>query len=173
MRTASLALALAGVFLAGSASAATSTGAFQVTATVSASCVVTSTVAVAFPVYDPANTHFAANDDATGTINVRCTKGTAPVITLDEGLPANKAAGSTCTSPARQMASGADRLPYFLYQDTGRTTVWGCTSGTNSLTLAAAPSNAARAVTVYGRIPANQDVNTGSYADTVTATLTF
>src|SRR4249919_876143 len=108
MRTASLALALAGVFLAGSASAATSTGAFQVTATVSASCVVTSTVAVAFPVYDPANTHFAANDDATGTINVRCTKGTAPVITLDEGLPANKAAGSTCTSPARQMASGAD-----------------------------------------------------------------
>jgi len=174
MRSAPLLLALATALVAANASAATVGNTFQVTATVSPSCVIsTPATGIAFGTYDSVGANASTAATGSGSIKIRCTKGTSIKIQLDEGLPANKAGGSTCSAPARQMASGADRLPYFLYQDTGRTTVWGCTSGTNSLTLAAAPSNAARAVTVYGRIPANQDVPTGIYADTVTATLTF
>ncbi len=65
-----------------------------------------------------------------------------------------------------------DYLSYELYQDTGRTTVWG-NSGTALFSAGSAPSKAPRTFTVYGRIPAAQDVPAGAYADTVIATVNF
>jgi len=65
-----------------------------------------------------------------------------------------------------------DYLTYELYQETGRTTVWG-TTGTALLSIGAAPSKAARTFTVYGRIPSGQDLPAGSYTDTVQATVNF
>jgi spore coat protein U-like protein len=143
------------------------TGNLSVTASVSDSCAVSSTTAVAFGAYDPLS---ATNNDNTGSVTVRCTKGTVYHVALGQG--SNPTGTSTCTAPARQMSDGGtERLGYDLYTNVGRTTAWGCTTS-NDVDVTSA-SSAANAMTVYGRIPAGQDVATGGYSDTVVVTVTF
>ena len=86
--------------------------------------------------------------------------------TIGLGLGSN-ASGST----RRLKDAGTNFLTSEIYQDSGRSTMWG--SGANVLTPAAAPSKAARNFTAYGRVTANQDVPAGSYTDTVVATVNF
>jgi spore coat protein U-like protein len=69
------------------------------------------------------------------------------------------------------MTSGGATVNYTLYSDSGRTTVWGTTIGTN--TVAATGSGAAQSYTVYGRIPAQTTPAPGTYNDTVTVTVTY
>jgi spore coat protein U-like protein len=144
--------------------AASASASLTVSASVASNCTV-STTALAFGTYDPLVANATASLDATGTVTIACTKGAATTIAL--GLGGN-ASGAT-----RRMADGSSNyLTYEMYQDSARSTVWG-TSGAGLLTPPAAPSKAARNFTVYGRIPSNQDVPAGSYADTVTATVNF
>ena len=63
-------------------------------------------------------------------------------------------------------------LSYELYQDAGRTTVWG-TTGSGLYNPPAAPSFAPRSFTVYGRVDAGQDVPAGAFTDSAVATVTF
>lgn len=172
MRTAlRSALALALLAFAGSAFAGASpqTGSFQVTASVAKSCQVSATSNIAFGAYDP----LASTDtDAAGSVTVKCSQGvTNIVVTLDQG--ANAAAGSTAAAPIRQMASGTDRLPYQIYSNAGRTTVWGNTAATG-VTIAG-PTAAATpdVLPTYGRIAAGTDAAVGTYTDTVGVTATF
>ena len=79
-------------------------------------------------------------------------------------------------TPARQMAppSGADRLAYEVYVDSSRTQPWGDgTGGSQPVVQPNPPLGMNIDVTVYGRIPAGQDVSSGSYSSTVTATIFF
>lgn len=147
--------------------AGTSTDNLSVTATISANCTI-STSAVAFGAYDPIVTNASSALDGTGTVTTTCTNGSAVTVTLGQG--SNADTGSTDAVPLRQMASGANRLAYFLYSDSGRTTVWGNTAGTGK---ADTGTGAASALTVYGRVTAGQNKPTGSYSDTVVATVTF
>jgi spore coat protein U-like protein len=173
MRTASLALALAGVVFVGSAFAASSpvTGNLNVSATVAASCLVVGPNTMNFGAYDPVDVHAASNLDVDGQINIRCTKGTLAHVQLAQG--ANPAAGSSCLNPLRQMSDGGtERLAYGLYTSTGRTTQWGC-DVTNERTFSAVASNAAFNMVVFGRVPPAQNVAAGSYTDTVAINVTF
>jgi spore coat protein U-like protein len=156
---------------AGFASAATDTANLSVTASVNTNCTI-GTTPVAFGVYDP---NAATPLDATGTVSVACTKGTAN-ITIGLGL------GSFAVGSTRQMDDGSgNRLSYELFQPASnaagaacaRTTVWGNTIGTDTLAPVAAPSKASRAYSVCGRITAGQDPTAGSYSDTVIATVNF
>jgi spore coat protein U-like protein len=61
-------------------------------------------------------------------------------------------------------------LSYFLYQDSGHSTVWGNTAGTGKDDTG---DGTAKALTVYGVIPKNQNLPASSYTDTVVATVTF
>ncbi len=164
-RTARIALIAGGLMLglAAPALAQTASTNLSVTATVAKNCSIT-TAAVAFGSYDPIVANATTPLDGTGSVVVTCTKGAGTRIDL--GLGAN-ASGST-----RRMLGGTDNLTYELYSDTGRTTVWGSGAGAG-LTIATAPSKAARTFTVYGRVPAGQDVGAASYADTVVATINF
>jgi spore coat protein U-like protein len=164
-RTARIALIFGGLTLgmAAPALAQTATANLNISATVNKTCTITTT-AVAFGTYDPVVTHATAPLDATGTVVVTCTKGAGTRIDLGNG--GNFLAG------ARRMAGGGDFLTYELYTDTGRTTVWGSGAGSGN-TIGAAPSKAARTVTVYGRVPGGQDVSAASYTDTVVATINF
>jgi spore coat protein U-like protein len=164
-RTARIGLILGGLVLgmAVPAFAQTATANLGISATVNKTCTITTT-AVAFGVYDPVVTHASAPLTATGSVVVTCTKGAGTRIDLDNG--GNFAAG------ARRMSGGGDFLTYELYQDSGYATVWGSGAGSGN-TIGAAPSKAARTVTVYGRVPAGQDVSAASYADTVVATINF
>jgi len=152
--------------------AGTANSNLAVNASVASNCTI-STAAVAFGAYDPIVTNAATALTGNGSITIACTKASVPTLKLDLG--ANPAGA------VRQMANGAERLPYELYQPPTNvagvacgalTTVWG-TAGANILTTVAAPSKAARTYNVCGSIPGGADVAVGAYADTVIATVTF
>lgn len=158
------------LFLAASSAsqAGTATSNLSVTATVSANCTI-STAPVAFGAYDPIVANATTALNGTGTVTVTCTTGSAATITLGQGT--NPATGSTDAAPLRQMKDSAtDVLAYSLFQDTGRTTVWGNTAGTG---VAETGTGTVQNVTVYGAVPAGQNVPAASYSDTVVATVTF
>jgi spore coat protein U-like protein len=135
----------------------------SVTATVNAQCTVT-TGAVAFGTYNPLT---ATNNDATGSLSVTCTNGTAWTAAAGAGT------GTGATLASRKMTSGSNLLNYVLYTDSGRTTVWG--DGTSSTaTVGATGTGAAQSTTIYGRLPGSQsNAAVGSYADTVAVTVAF
>jgi spore coat protein U domain-containing protein, fimbrial subunit CupE1/2/3/6 len=148
--------------LAGSA-----TSNFSVTASVANNCTI-STTALAFGGYDPIVANASTALDNTGSVTITCTKGAATTIGLNAGNNGANATGTT-----RAMKSGSDYLSYEVYQNSGRTTLWG-NSGGDLFTPANAPDKNPRTFTTYGRVPAGQDVPAGaSYTDTVTATVNF
>lgn len=153
------------VLSAGTTHAATATGNLSVTATVSGTCTLT-TSPVAFGTYDPAD---GADDTATGTVTVTCTSGTGYKVSLDAG--ANEGTSGDVTT-RRMIAAATQYLPYQLYQDSGHTSVWGDTVGTNELT-GQTGDGTAQAHSVYGVITAGQYVPPGSYTDTVLVTVTY
>ena len=171
IRLALVAAATAGILASSGGFAATETENLMVTASVTATCTI-STTPVAFGDYDPTSD---TDLDSTGTVTLLCTNGTAGYVTLSEG--GNPEASSTAEEPIRQMVGGADtlgRLVYHLYSESTRTDVWGNTPTTG---LDHMGDGSSTELTVYGRIPAEQNVIAGSgleaYTDTVVATVTF
>ena len=161
----SLALGLG--LCATSAYAGSATSSFTVSASVVGSCTISSTT-LAFGNYDPIVTNASTPLDVNGSVTITCTKGAATTIGLDPGQNGANATGTT-----RAMATaGPDYLSYELFQDTTHATLWG-NSGANLFTPPAAPSKNARTYPIYGRIPAAQGSTTGSYTDTVVATVNF
>ena len=76
------------------------------------------------------------------------------------------------THAQRVMNSGGHSLNYNLYTDANRAVVWGdATSGTVTVNGTGIGVNVNHAV--YGRIPALQNVNAGSYSDIIIVELTF
>lgn len=75
----------------------------------------------------------------------------------------------------RRMVNGSQQLSYNLYQDTGRTIIWGDGSGGSSSYLIRnpQPNNQDIRLPIFGRIPAGQSVRVGAYNDTITVTLNF
>jgi spore coat protein U-like protein len=69
------------------------------------------------------------------------------------------------------MSGASGTLSYNLYQDASRSQVW--STGANTLSTTAAPDTSPRSYTVYGQIPAQQGAASGSYTDTVVATVNF
>ena len=170
MRKIVLVLAGAGALAAaaGSAVAATTTTTFAVSATVNANCLVSAN-ALNFNTYAPNG----GNVDVSSTLSVRCTKNTAYTVALNAGATA----GGTLTQ--RLLTNGTDTLQYNLYTAAARTTVWGdgtASSATVAGTGAGLAAASAVTHTVYGRLvdsTANQNVSAGSYADTITVTVTY
>lgn len=141
--------------------AATQTTTFTVTATVAAACTISATN-LAFGAYVPAA---ALPHDGSSTVTTTCTQAAAYNIGLNAGT------GTGATVAARKMTSGANLLTYSLFQDAARAVVWGNTIPTDTVALVG--TGLAQATTVFGRIPALQNVAVGSYTDTITATVTF
>lgn len=162
-------LAVVSLFLlaATSAFAGTATSNMSVSATVSANCTI-SAGALAFGAYDPVVANAATPLPGTATITVQCTNGSPATLTLGQG--SNPAGGSTAAAPLRQMASGGNFLSYALFQDNALTIPWGDTAGTG---VAYTGTGVSGSVTVYGQVAAGQNVPSGTYNDTVVATITF
>jgi spore coat protein U-like protein len=156
---------------ASSLNAATTTTTFQVTASVLARCLVSASP-LAFGNYDPG----VAAIDQTTTVSVRCTRGTAFNVGMNAGLAPT---ASVTTRRMRSAGTPANELEYSLFSNAARTTNWGNTVGTDTVTGTGngiALANAV-AMTVYGRIPdstANQNAAVAAdYADTITVTVTY
>jgi spore coat protein U-like protein len=147
----------------------TATANITVTATVANVCSVTATT-LAFGAYD------GLIQNATAPLNIlnavltyACNKGTAPNIGLDAGQNATHASGTT---RAMKATTTANYLSYELYSNSTYTSVWG-NSSPSWVSQTAALSHANQTVAIYPQIPAGQDAVSGSYADTITATINF
>jgi len=150
--------------------AATKFDDFDVTASVAANCTI-SAADLNFGAYDPLVANATTPLDVDGSVTVACTKGAAATIGLGQGSAAFT--GSTALNPLRQMSAGAERLRYDLYRTSTGTGVWGDIGTANVLAYTAA-SKAATTLTIFGRVPAGQDVGaSASYSDTVRATINF
>ncbi|MBS0379730.1 MAG: spore coat protein U domain-containing protein [Proteobacteria bacterium] len=125
---------------------------------------------VSFGTYDPLA---ATALSSTGTVTVTCT-GTA-LLTVPVTVSLN--AGLWGSLSARSAASGANRLSYNLYANSGDTQIWGDgTAGTTTVNLSVfilIIGTGSSAATVYGLIPNGQDVPPGTYGDTITATVSY
>ena len=157
-------IALTALVVAAPAFAASQTANLSVTASVAANCTIT-TSPVAFGAYDPVSVNSATNLTANGAVNVACTKGTPATIDLGNG--GNFSAGS------RRMGSGSDFLGYSLFRDAALTQPWGSGIAGGATEAYNAATKAVTAVTVYGMVPAGQDVTVGAYSDTVVATINY
>ncbi len=142
--------------------AATSTANMQITATVQATCVLTTTN-MAF------GTYTGVVLPSTATVTVTCTNSTPYTV----GLGAGVGTGPVATVTTRHMmGTGAAVLNYVLTQDAAHATNWG-NSPTTDTPASANGTGAGMALTVYGQIAAGQYVAPGAYADTIIATVNF
>ncbi|WFR99185.1 Csu type fimbrial protein [Rhizobium tumorigenes] len=150
------------VLLAGTTSAQTSSSQFNVQMTITSDCQITSAGNMDFG----STGVIGSNKDATSAIVVQCTSGTAYNIGLDTG----RGVGATVTT--RYMTGPATaKLGYSLFTDTGRTTTWGNTVSTN--TMSATGTGSTQSYTVYGRVPPQATPAPGAYTDIVAVTLTY
>jgi spore coat protein U-like protein len=139
------------------------------------SCRLVSTPGIAFGVYDVLSP--APNDTLTNVL-VSCERNGGPqVVTVTLRVGPGNNSNSVVARRMRQLSGGNDYLEYGLYRDVSRTSVWGVSDGvdTVSQTISIAVPNKgiqSGTFTVYGRIPALQDVSAGSYSDRVDLTLT-
>jgi spore coat protein U-like protein len=141
--------------------AATATSSFTVSITLAATCTINSASALNFGNQGILST----NVDQTSTIQVTCTNTTPYNIGLDAGT------GTGATVTTRKLTSGAATVNYTLYSDSGRTTIWGTTIGTN--TVAGTGNGTGQNYTVYGRVPSQTTPAPGTYSDTITVTVTY
>ena len=150
--------------------AGTQTSTVVVTASIPPSCTI-GTAVVAFSAYDPVNANATVPDDQTGDIIIRCTKG-ASGITIGLGNGANNSGNQ------RRMVNRSNpavTIDYEVYQETGRTIIWGPGDG-GSLRSGADMNGSGTNVTVtmFGRIPPHQLTATaGTYGDTLVSTILF
>jgi spore coat protein U-like protein len=139
----------------------TATTTFRVQTKVQAVCAVTAT-----------DLDFGTYTSSGGTplqgqtlLRATCTPNSSYNIGLNEGT----SPGATIN--ARKMVSGTQALNYQLYSDSARTTIWGNTTGTDTVT--GVGSGLAVDHTVFGAIPAAQVVPAGDYADTITVRIYY
>jgi spore coat protein U-like protein len=143
------------------AAAATAISTIAVTATVISACSILAT-SLAFGNYSATGGAVAA----TARITITCGNPTAYNLGLDAGT------GIGATVAAREMTNlfTNAELSYGLFQDSGHSQVWGPNVGSNTVS---GSSNVAPSLTVFGLIPTGQNSPTGSYSDTVTATISY
>jgi spore coat protein U-like protein len=105
-----------------------------------------------------------------GTYNAMLLNGTAAGKVTCAGawdIPLNAGTGAGGTETLRKMTGpGGVELSYELFTNAGRTTNWGNTTG-NEVTGTGNTN-----ITVYGQIPAGQNVAQGTYIDTVSSDTT-
>lgn len=109
-------------------------------------------------------------EDATGSFTVsKCAQKSARyTATISTGN------GSYATR-TMTLVGGTETLSYNLYTSSTYATVWGDgNGGTGSVSGdGGTGKTSGTPTTIYGRIPAGQDVSAGSYSDSLTITITF
>ena len=131
---------------------------------------VASTTGLSFGVYNPLS---ATPTTITGMVTVNC----QATVSLFVSYTIQIGAGSGGSFMTRSLSAGSYKLGYQIYTNSGLTSIWGDgSSGTNTIgdgyTLSViAP--VIRTYTVYGRIPALQNVGVGSYLDMLQVLVTY
>ena len=122
---------------------------------------------VAFGNYDP----FAGGaTTSNGTLDFHCTGVGSGTVEATVDL----SKGSSPTYTPRTMLNGLTAMNYNLYVDSFGLVIWGDgTGGSFPYGPFGVANNQTVTLTIYGQIPAGQDLPPGSYSDTITASVNF
>ncbi|OZI18930.1 spore coat protein U [Bordetella genomosp. 9] len=143
----------------------TATANFAVTLTIAANCTIAAT-----PLNFGSTGVLAAAVNQTTTLSVTCTNTTPYNIGLDAGTVTGSSVAARLLAGTR-TGNTATTVGFQLYQNAGRTTVWGNTQSTD--TVAGTGTGTAQTLTVYGQVPAQATPAPDTYQTTVTATVYF
>lgn len=147
------------------ATAATTTASLNVSATVNASCSISSAGALTFAAYTPD----ASAQNSNSTVGVKCSNTLPFKIGLDGGSN-----GGLSTGPrVMKRSSGEETLLYRLYSDASHTINWGSTPGTDTVDGIGTGLATEISKTIYGQIPSQPNAVPGTYSDAVTITVTY
>jgi spore coat protein U-like protein len=156
---ASSTFALATIARAGSISAR-----MDVTATVVVNCRL-SVPPLSFGTYDPLAANASQPADTSAIVTVTCSRNTTAALSFDFGLHALGGSDRDMRGP------GTDNLRYQIYRDSARSQGWG--QGGDALRILSKGITQPDEVTVFGRIPPQQEVQPGAYSDALTAVVDF
>lgn len=163
MRKTALGFAALAAFASTPALAGTSTNSMPVSVNIINSC----TISASPMAFGTLTAIGGANVDTTATVDLTCTTGAAYDVSMDFGV--NATAGQRYLAG---VANSANKIPYNVYTDAGRTAAWGNTSGVD--TVAGTATTGSVSLTAYGRIPASApSMPADAYLDTVTVTVNF
>jgi spore coat protein U-like protein len=101
----------------------------------------------------------------TTLLRATCTPNTGYQIGLSEGTSPG------ATTNQRRMVAGASALNYQLYSDSARSSIWGNTPGTDTVT--GVGTGLPQDHTVFGAVPAAQVVPADEYGDTITVRIYY
>jgi spore coat protein U-like protein len=110
--------------------------------------------------------------DSTATVTVTCNvppqNPNAPIPVTVSLSPGNS---GSFAQRQLQHVGGPDRLAYNLYTTPSFSTVWGDGSGGSQTQSSMVTRDTPFMATIYGRIPASQNVSAGGYTDVITVTV--
>ena len=169
------AAAVASALCAGPAFATQQTQTLTVNGSVTQSCTTLSSAqTLTFPAYDFQTNATTADTAGPVSYTTSCTKGSSVAFSVNGG--ANFA--HTSGTRALKSATTSDYMNYGLFSDSSDTTAWAFNSstgaGTNGPTLNPTSNTQTLTLTIYGSIPAGQDVSVASdYTDSVTVAINY
>ena len=140
------------------------TGSLAVSASVAASCNI-STTDLDFGTYDGFAAHASEDLTKTATMSATCTSGSIVVITMGAGHHGHYLA------PSRHMKNEGSNsyLKYEIYADPGHTFVWNYDKTRMRSVTEVVGNGAPQNMPIYGKVFKNQKgAVAGSYTDTVT-----
>lgn len=143
----------------------TNTATFLVSLTIAANCTI-----AANPLAFGSQGVLATAVNQQTTLAVTCTNTTPYNIGLDAGTVTGSTVATRLLAGTATGNTGTT-VGFQLYQDAGRTTIWGNTQSTN--TVAGTGSGAAQTLTVYGQVAPQNTPRPDTYQSTVTATVFF
>jgi spore coat protein U-like protein len=142
-------------------------------ASAATACRLVNASSLAFGPYDVLT---SVPNDSLVTIDVACDRqGGAATVDVDMAIGQGSNGSSINDRRMLHLGGSGDFLNYNLFRDVSRSSIWGFSSGVDTVSRQlsiANKSTATASFTIYARIPAQQDVTIGSYRDTVQITVT-
>ena len=103
------------------------------------------------------------NTNGIGNVTIYCKGNPGMVVALSSG--------QSNTYSSRVMQNGVNQLNYNLYTSSARTNIWGDGSG-GSITVVI-PGNGTTSLSIFGQIPAGQNLPAGTYTDVIIVMIDF
>lgn len=107
---------------------------------------------------------------STGSVTVDCKNPDRKPLPITIYINQGSAGSFT---PRQMLSSLGDRLNYYLFIDSSRTTIWGDGTGGSSVVTAIVSKDTVFNSIVYSSVPAGQNVSAGIYSDALTATVNW
>jgi spore coat protein U domain-containing protein, fimbrial subunit CupE1/2/3/6 len=108
-----------------------------------------------------------APTDAEGSMTFRCAAPQRAFVLIELST------GSGTYAQREMTLDPSQKLFYNLYQDAARTVVFGEAKGQDRYRILHPPIDTDVTITIFGRVPALQDLPVGTYSDTIVATIQF